>query len=119
MGYRTEYGAIMKQHGGLYKVFSKLGYEPSKKPAKYWKVFTNVENHLKPILEDFIKNKGRLPSWDELSNINSSLTSAFTYHGGIRQVLQKMGYIPIETNKDFEVFRSKYRSKICCKIRSN
>jgi hypothetical protein len=104
-GFGGIHSAIVRNHGGLLNVYKRMGLVVrTRKPQKYWKDLKNVESELKPIIENYISEKNRFPTYDELASANCSLSQAFRYHGGYPSVLRKMGYAPgkIKTESDFK-----------------
>ena len=67
----------------IYDMAKEIGVKDSRKPANFWKDFSNVEEEVLKI----IKEIGKFPSNRDLKIINGSLRIAIIeYHGGFRAV---------------------------------
>ena len=63
-----------------------------RKPHGYWKEWSNVENEIAVLVEEF----GDFPTTSQLRTGGSSLRLAIKNFGGLESVKQKMGYGSLE-----------------------
>lgn len=89
--YSTIANAIREHHGGMRGVRKKMGEEIVKKPDRYWEHWDNVKTELSKA----IKQVGKFPTHQQLIECGmSALSTAIRdYHGGFRNVKQKLGRI--------------------------
>lgn len=76
--------AIISTHGGMYKLYEKLGISPKTKPNGHWKNIQNVFSVINKIIED----KGEFPSTNTLLSLGyANVVNAIgKYHGGMKKI---------------------------------
>jgi hypothetical protein len=89
---KSSLGIAARYHGGLASIQERMGYDPSRKPQNYWKVWENIERELGELTNQL----GHFPSPAEINRLRyfSLDASIRKYHGGIDAVRERMGYSP-------------------------
>jgi len=86
----------MLKHGGMFKVYNKLGFKPKTKPYGYWKNYKNLKKELIPVTRDFLNKEKHLPTADDLTEMGKSsfVTAINRHHGGLPKFYIRLGYKP-------------------------
>ncbi|MBT6762539.1 hypothetical protein HOA92_05870 [archaeon] len=88
-GYGSGLCHVLRERGLLDKV---VPLKVKRKPHGYWKEWSNVENEIAVLVEEF----GDFPTTSQLRTGGSSLRLAIKNFGGLESVKQKMGYGSLE-----------------------
>jgi hypothetical protein len=105
-GYKSLASAIREYGHDLYELYKEMGYEVtrSRKPYNYWNNHGNLINGLKILVENFLKENKRLPKWQEISDINSTLAHKVTQKGGLIKFYEELnilGLYPIRKQPNY------------------
>lgn len=97
----TLLGAIRRYYG-VRKFREIMGYPIKKHPNGFWKDWNNVKMEMEGFIRKFHSENKRLPKAEELRKLNGGfLVAATKYHGGIRNVYSRLGYLPTISTEGF------------------
>ena len=93
-GHSSLVSAIHEYDHNLYELYRELGYKSNKrKPLNYWSKHVNLINELKILIELSLKQNKRLPQWQEISKINSTLAHRITEKGGLLKFYDELNLL--------------------------